>query len=53
MADADYGYVGTGPGKINLYKEKEIVRRNINETEAVEALVDLIREYGDWLEPKM
>ena len=53
MADADYGYVGTGPGKINLYKEKEIVRRNINETEAVEALVDLIREYGDWLEPKI
>ena len=53
MADADYGYVGTGPGKINLYKEKEIVRRNINETEAVEALVDFIREYGDWLEPKI
>ena len=53
MADADYGYVGTGPGKINLYKEKEIVRRNINETEAVEALVELIREYGDWLEPKI
>ncbi len=53
MADADYGYVGTGPGKINLYKEKEIVRRNINENEAVEALVELIREYGDWLEPKI
>ena len=53
MADADYGYVGTGPGKINLYKEKEIVRRNINETEAVEALVDLIRVYGDRLEPKI
>lgn len=53
MADADYGYVGTGPGKINLYKEKEIVRRNINESEAVEALVDLIREYGDWQDPKI
>ncbi|MEN9744145.1 MAG: 4-hydroxy-3-methylbut-2-en-yl diphosphate synthase [Bacteroidota bacterium] len=53
MADADYGYVGTGPGKINLYKEKEIVRRNINESEAVEALVDLIREYGDWQDPKV
>jgi len=52
MADADYGYVGTGPGKINLYKEKEIVRRNINEAEAVEALVGLIQEYGDWQEPR-
>ena len=53
MADADYGYVGTGPGKINLYKEKEIVRRNINESEAVEALVGLIQEYGDWQEPRL
>ncbi|MEN9699256.1 MAG: 4-hydroxy-3-methylbut-2-en-yl diphosphate synthase [Bacteroidota bacterium] len=53
MADADYGYVGTGPGKINLYKEKTIVKRNIEETEAVEALVDLIKEYGDWQEPRL
>jgi (E)-4-hydroxy-3-methylbut-2-enyl-diphosphate synthase len=52
MADADYGYVGTGPGKINLYKEKTIVKRNIEELQAVEALVDLIKEYGDWQEPK-
>ena len=51
MADADYGYVGTGPGKITLYKEKEVVRRNVPETEAVEALIDLIREHGDWVEP--
>ncbi len=50
MADADYGYVGTGPGKINLYKEKTVVKRNIPETEAVEALVDLIKENGDWAE---
>lgn len=50
MADADYGYVGTGVGKITLYKGKEVVRRNINENEAVEALVDLIREHGDWVE---
>jgi (E)-4-hydroxy-3-methylbut-2-enyl-diphosphate synthase len=53
MADADYGYVGTGPGKINLYKEKTIVKRNIEEQQAVEALVDLIKEYGDWQEPKI
>ncbi len=51
MADADYGYVGTGPGKITLYKEKEVVRRNVPESEAVEALIDLIRQHGDWVEP--
>lgn len=50
MADADYGYVGTGPGKITLYKEKEVVRRNVPEAEAVEALIDLITENGDWVE---
>lgn len=52
MADADYGYVGTGPGKINLYKEKTVVRKNVNEVEAVDALVDLIKENGDWVELK-
>lgn len=52
MADADYGYVGTGPGKITLYKEKEVVRRNVPEEEAVEALIALIAEHGDWTEPK-
>ena len=50
MADADYGYVGTRPGKINLYKEKNIVRKNIDEEEAVDALIDLIKEHGDWVE---
>lgn len=50
MADADYGYVGTGVGKITLYKGKEVVKRNIAENEAVDALVDLIREHGDWVE---
>ena len=50
MADADYGYVGTGPGKITLYKEKEVVRRNVPEGQAVDALIDLIREHGDWVE---
>ncbi len=48
MADADYGYVGTGPGKINLYKEKTVVRKNVNEDQAVDALVELIKENGDW-----
>jgi (E)-4-hydroxy-3-methylbut-2-enyl-diphosphate synthase len=50
MADADYGYVGTGVGKITLYKGKEVVKRNINSEEAVEALIDLIKEGGDWVE---
>jgi (E)-4-hydroxy-3-methylbut-2-enyl-diphosphate synthase len=50
MADADYGYVGTGPGLITLYKGKEVVKRNISEHEAVDALINLIREHGDWIE---
>ena len=52
MADADYGYVGTGIGKITLYKEKEVVQRNIPEEQAVDALIDLIKSYGDWVEAK-
>ncbi len=52
MADADYGYVGTRPGKIHLYKEKTVVRKNVPEEEAVGALIDLIKENGDWNEPK-
>lgn len=51
MADADYGYVGTRPGKIHLYKEKEVVRKNVPEEDAVDALIDLIREHGDWIDP--
>ncbi|WP_052301359.1 (E)-4-hydroxy-3-methylbut-2-enyl-diphosphate synthase [Fluviicola taffensis] len=51
MADADYGYVGTGPGKINLYKEKTVVKKNVSEEEAVDALIQLIRDNGDWIEP--
>ena len=50
MADADYGYVGTGPGKITLYKEKEVVQKNIPEEKAVEALINLIKFHGDWIE---
>ncbi len=50
MADADYGYVGTGPGKITLYKEKTVVKKNVPENEAVDALIDLIKENGDWVD---
>jgi (E)-4-hydroxy-3-methylbut-2-enyl-diphosphate synthase len=50
MADADYGYVGTGTGKITLYKEKEVVQRNIPEAEAVDSLIELIKEHGDWVD---
>ena len=50
MADADYGYVGTRPGKIHLYKEKEVVRKNVDESEAVDALIELIKEHGDWID---
>lgn len=50
MADADYGYVGTGHGKITLYKGQEVVKRNIPSEGALEALEELIREHGDWVE---
>lgn len=48
MADADFGYVGTIPGKIDLYYGKEVVRKNVPEENAVNELVDLIKEYGMW-----
>ena len=51
MADADFGYVGGAPGKINLYVGKEAVKFNIPEGEAVERLIDLIDEHGKWIEP--
>ncbi|MBP1676797.1 MAG: 4-hydroxy-3-methylbut-2-en-1-yl diphosphate synthase [Bacteroidetes bacterium] len=50
MADADYGYVGAGRGKVSLYKKKECVERNIPEDEAVDKLIELIRANGDWHE---
>jgi (E)-4-hydroxy-3-methylbut-2-enyl-diphosphate synthase len=50
MADADYGYVGSGKGKVSLYKRREIVKKGIPENEAVEELIALIKEYGDWKE---
>ncbi len=50
MADADYGYVGAGRGKVSLYKKKECIERNIPEDEAVEKLIDLIKVNGDWHE---
>ncbi|WP_342330728.1 (E)-4-hydroxy-3-methylbut-2-enyl-diphosphate synthase [Pedobacter sp. FW305-3-2-15-E-R2A2] len=52
MADADYGYVGTGPGKITLYRGKEVVKKNVNATRALDDLIDLIREDGNWVEVK-
>ncbi|HUD46882.1 MAG TPA: (E)-4-hydroxy-3-methylbut-2-enyl-diphosphate synthase [Candidatus Baltobacteraceae bacterium] len=52
MADADFGYVGGAPNKINLYVGKTPVKFNIPEAEAVDRLVDLIREHGKWVEPE-
>ena len=51
MADADFGYVGGAPGKVNLYVGKQAVKFNIPEAEAVDRLKDLIREHGKWVEP--
>jgi (E)-4-hydroxy-3-methylbut-2-enyl-diphosphate synthase len=53
MADADYGYVGSGVGKITLYKGKEVVKRNIPSENAVNELIDLIRDNGDWVETSL
>jgi len=52
MADADYGYVGSGKGKISLYKGKEVIKRNIDAEIAVAELISLIKQNGDWVEPK-
>ena len=51
MADADYGYVGTGPGLISLYKGQEVIKKNIQASNAVDALIQLIDSNGDWVEP--
>jgi (E)-4-hydroxy-3-methylbut-2-enyl-diphosphate synthase len=48
MADADFGYVGTLPGKVDLYYGKEVVRKSISNEDAVDALIDLIKEYDMW-----
>jgi (E)-4-hydroxy-3-methylbut-2-enyl-diphosphate synthase len=50
MADADYGYVGTGVGKISLYKGKVVVKKNVTAETAVNELIELIKEHGDWVE---
>lgn len=50
MADADYGYVGVGVGKISLYKGREVVKKNVPADKAVDELIDLIKEHGDWVE---
>jgi (E)-4-hydroxy-3-methylbut-2-enyl-diphosphate synthase len=50
MADADYGYVGAGKGKVMLYKGQELMKKNVDETVALEELIGLIKENGDWKE---
>jgi (E)-4-hydroxy-3-methylbut-2-enyl-diphosphate synthase len=49
MADADYGYVGTGPGKITLYRGKEVVKKSVNAESALDDLIELIKEDGNWV----
>lgn len=51
MADADFGYVGSGPGKITLYKGKEVMKRNVNSDVAVEELINLLKENEAWVAP--
>ncbi|MCB0730114.1 MAG: (E)-4-hydroxy-3-methylbut-2-enyl-diphosphate synthase [Ignavibacteriae bacterium] len=51
MADADYGYVGSGPGKITLYRGKDVIKKSVPSETAVDGLIDLIKEDGIWIEP--
>ena len=51
MADADFGYVGSGVGKITLYSGKEVVKRNVNSDIAVSELITLLKESDAWVEP--
>jgi (E)-4-hydroxy-3-methylbut-2-enyl-diphosphate synthase len=53
MADADFGYVGSGPGKITLYRGKEVVKRNVNSDIAVDELIQLLKDNEAWVEPAM
>lgn len=53
MADADYGYVGTGPDKITLYRGKEVVKKNVNANYALDDLIELIKEDGNWIEKEL
>ena len=50
MADADYGYVGAAAGKVSLYKNKECIERNIPQEQALERLIQIMKENGDWIE---
>ncbi|TRX71029.1 (E)-4-hydroxy-3-methylbut-2-enyl-diphosphate synthase [Carboxylicivirga sp. M1479] len=50
MADADYGYIGSGPETVSLFKKRELIRRNLPREEAVEELIKLIKEHGDWVD---
>ncbi len=52
MADADYGYVGAGPGKITLYRGKEVVKRNVSTANALDELIEIIKEDGRWIDPE-
>jgi len=51
MADADYGYVGAGPDKVSLFRNRELIKKNIPNSRAVDELISLIKEYGDWVDP--
>lgn len=53
MADADYGYVGSGPGRITLYRNKEVVKKNVPSKHAVDELINIMKEDGNWIDPEL
>jgi len=52
MGDVDYGYVGAGAGRVSLYKSQELVKKNILSEDAIEELIQIIKENGDWKDAK-
>ena len=52
MADADYGYVGAGPDNVSLFRNRELIKKNIPNDRAVEELINLIKQFGDWVDPE-
>jgi len=53
MADADYGYVGSGPERITLYRGKDVVKKNVPARQAVDELINIIKEDGNWINPEL
>ena len=50
MGDVDYGYVGAGPGRVSLYKNRKVIKKNIPSENAIHELTEIIKDHGDWID---